>query len=149
MGMRPDLVIMLLAGRVNGPLTGMVIDRLTDGIADNRVDTLTEVCTTVLVDMVITLEGVVSISSGFDISIVVRVDAMARTVNGIVPDIVVSADVAPNTWAAVMSIFEVIKLPATLVDLFPCCCTAFSCWPITAVLCCRALQAWIPSRHVC
>jgi hypothetical protein len=114
---------MLLAGRVIGPLTGMVIAGLAGGMADIRVDMLTEVCMTVVVVAVITLEGVA-------------------------PDIGVSADVDANMWVTMIAVLELITLPVPLEELLLFCWTAFRCWSI-AVLGCLALQAWMPSCHVC
>ena len=120
MDTRPDLVIMLLAGGVNGPLTGIVIDRLTGGIVDIRVDALTEVCTTVVV-----------VDS--------LIDALVRTVNGVLADM----------WVVVMTFLEFVTFPVSLEELFSSCLTACRCCPISAILNCRVLQAWIPPCHVC
>ena len=54
----PDLVGMLLTGRVIGPLAGMVIGGLAGGMAGSRVDMLTGVCMTVVVAGVTTLDAV-------------------------------------------------------------------------------------------
>ena len=169
MDTRPGLVTMLLAGRVIEPLTGMMIGRLAGGMADICVDMLTEVCMTVVVVVVITLEGVAPLSYTIDVRaglwvgtvfstdvvIVVRVDVMvgllidvsARTGNGDVPDIGVSADVDENMWVTMIAVLELRTLLAPLEELLLFCWTAFRCWSI-AVLGCRALQAWMPSCHV-
>ena len=75
--------------------------------------------------------------------------AFARRVNRVVPDIGVSADVEAYMLATEITVGKFSIFPASLVESLVFCCTAFCCWPITAVLCCRALQAWIPSYHVC
>jgi len=61
-----------------------------------------------------------------------------------VPNIGFAADVDANMWVSVMFVLE-LMLQAMLL-LF--CSTAFRCRPIT-ISGCRALQAWMPSCHVC
>ena len=84
-----------------------------------------------------------------DASIVMRVDVMAddligtltRTVNGVVLDVGVSADVDADMWVTVIAVLEFIALLSSLEGLLLFSWTEFSCWPIAATLGCRALQA--------
>ena len=83
-----------------------------------------------------------------DASIVMRVDVMAddligtltRTVNGVVLDVGVSADVDADMWVTVIAVLKLITLPASFEALLLFSRTPFCCWSIT-VLGCRALQA--------
>ena len=104
-----------------GTLTGMVISGLAGGMSGIHVDTLAEVCVTVVAVVVITLGGIAPASLTIDsrdgavfdtdVFIVVRadvmvkgtIDAFSRRVNGAVPDIGISADVNTNMWATVMA----------------------------------------------
>ena len=58
MDMRSDSVIMLLAGGVIGPLTGMLISELTDRIAGICANTLTEVYAAVVLVVMIAFDGI-------------------------------------------------------------------------------------------
>ena len=91
-----------------------------------------------------------------DASIVMRVDVMAddligtltRTVNGVVLDVGVSADVDADMWVTVIAVLEFIALLLSLEGLLLFSRTACRCWLIADLGFC-ALQAWIPSYHVC
>ena len=108
----------------------MVTGRLTGGMAGIRADALTKVCMTVVAVLIVVMVDFL-------------IGALARTLNDALPDIGVSADVDANMWVTVMPVFEFITLPISLEKI------AFRCCSISAILCCRALQAWIPSYHVC
>ena len=155
MGTRPDLVIMLLAGGVTGPLTGMVVGRLACGMIGSRVDTLTEACMTAVVADLSTLEAVLYAMDVWAAKVcetaastVVRFDVMVEILIG-VPDIGGSAEVSGNMWVTVMAVLEFITLRVSLEELLLLCWAAFRCWPIAAILICRASQACMPSYHVC
>ena len=130
----PDLVGMLLTGRVIGPLAGMVIGGLAGSMTGICVETLAKVCTTAVVVVAITLEGVAPVSNTnvragtvFDTeaSIVARVDVMGddlidsltRTTNDAVPDIGVLSSVDTNTWVSMIAVLEFITLPVLLEGL--------------------------------
>ena len=103
---------MLLAGGVIGPLSGIVIGRLTRSMDDTSVDALTEVCMNGMVAVVITFEGVAPVSYTMGVrarivfntdgSIITRgevmadvlIEALTRTVDGVVSDLGVSDGVA-------------------------------------------------------
>ena len=59
---RPAIVIILSAGGVIGPLIRLVIGESSGGMAGIRIDTLAKVCVTVVVVVVLSLEGVGSTS---------------------------------------------------------------------------------------
>ena len=132
----------------------MLISGLTGGMAGIRVGTFAEACVTVSV-VVVTLKRVAPESCDIDmpadkvfdtgVFIAVLVDVMAkilidasvRTLNG---------DADANMWVPV---WEFSTLPGSLVEVFLFCWTLFRCSPISTIFDCRALQAWIPSYHVC
>ena len=164
---RPDSVIMLLTGGVIGPLTGMVIGESTRGMTGIRVETLAGVFMTVVVVVVNVLEGVSPALCGTDVSagtvfdtdtsIIVRVDvvvnvlivAMARTCKVVAANIGVTTDSDANIWLAVMFALEYAASRASFEESLLFLWTGFACSPIAAILCCRALQAWMPWYHVC
>ena len=145
--MRPGLVIILLAGGVNGPSAGKAIGRLSGGMDGIIVDTSTEVYTTGIFIVVIDLERATadteeSMAMPVGIMLDVLIAALLRTVNRDVSDIRVSADVDTKMCVAVMAV------PASSEELLLFRWTAFCTCPITILDCC-ALQAWMPSYHVC
>ena len=75
-------------------------------------------------------------------------DSLVRTVNRDVSDIRVLIDLDVNLWVTVTTVLELIKLSTSSKELLLFCWTAFCTCPITILDCC-ALQAWMPSYHVC
>ena len=130
--------------------TSVVIGGLTDGITCFRVDTLPEVCTTLVFVLAIVSGNIVPegynidvrVTTVFatDVSIFALVDIL---IDGVVPDVDISADVDANAWETVMAVF--IALSSSLEELLLFSRTALC----IAVLGCRPLQPWIPSNHVC
>ena len=121
MGVWSDLVILLLAGWVIGPLTCILEGELAGGMTITRFNALSEVCATVVI-IVITLESVALVSFAIDMRI--------------------SADVDANLLATLLGVSE---YAAVLVSSS----TALRCLPIATLLGCRASQAWMPSYQVC
>ena len=67
MDARPDLPMMLLAGGVIGPFTRFVIGECARGILAIRVDTLTEVCVSMVAVVDIALEDIEAASCAADV----------------------------------------------------------------------------------
>ena len=74
----------------------------------------------------------------------VMIDAFARAF----AEICVWADLDPSMWVAVTTDSKFVTLPTWSEEFMLPCCTAFCFCPITIFDCC-ALQAWMPSCHVC
>ena len=116
-----DLVILLLAGWVIGPLTYILGGDLACGMTITRLNALSEVCAPVVI-IVIALESVALVSFAIDTRI--------------------SADVDANLLATLSAVSEYAEVLASSS-------TALRCLPIATLLDCRASQAWMPSYHVC
>ena len=117
---------MLLTGGVIGPLAMTIIGGLVCGMADIIVDILSGVWSTVAIAVAIILEGLASLSCGIKVRtgtvcdtgvsifvwvgviLDVLVDALARTVNGVVPDVGVSADVDAIMWVTMVAAFGIV-----------------------------------------
>ena len=63
-------------------------------------------------------------------------------------DICALAGEDTNKWAVILVVLAILVFSTLLEKMLLFCCIAF-CFCPTAILCCRASQAWTPSYHVC
>ena len=84
-----------------------------------------------------------------DVKADVLIDVIASTVNGIVTNIGAVADLNANKWEREVPVLDPMALRSSSRELLLSCWTPNRRWPIAAVLSGCALQAWMPSYHVC
>ena len=121
------LSISFLGEGAIGTPSKMLIGGFDGGMAGIGVDTLAEVCTTLLVVVIIGLGSVTALSYAIgalagaffdtDVSNVVIVNAsfdiIAPVVNRVKSAIGISADVDTSIWGAVLAVLELMELPAS------------------------------------
>ena len=147
MDLRPGFVIMLLIGCLIVPLAKISIDKFTGGIARILVEMFTELYSTGMVVVAGVAPALCTVRAATVLDtnepIFTRVEVVG---DGASSDIDFPADA--NARIAVIAVVICTTLLELLKDFMLFCWTEFCCWPIAISDCC-ALQAWMPSCHVC